>query len=207
MGQLAELQSWQMRPEWAFADDGGLGKIILNHFERSGWPLVRIDFGAPSTEPKFFLNLRAEIYFHLAQRIQLREVRLPRDETLRTQMGWIKHLPYEGKPLQLIPKAQLPSSPDRADVAAMVFMDLPRAEGYTERQEQLARTLSPVRFAGDEDGGGVFAVLNAEWKGAGEAARAKRGQFSPFSSILSLGPILFRELDQALAIGTRGLPV
>jgi hypothetical protein len=156
---IARLQKWQMRPEWVYADNGGLGAVILNQFERSGWPLVRVDFGAVSAEPNYYANLRAEMYFRLAQRLQLREVRLPRDEVLKTQMTWIKHVPYDGKPLQLIPKAKMPGSPDRADTAAMVFMDLPAAAEYTERQDQLARKLSPTLFDESEDDmGGEFSL-------------------------------------------------
>ncbi len=155
---IARLQVWQMRPEWVWADNGGLGLTILNTFDRKGWRFNRVDFGAASSEPKFYANLRAEMYFHAARRIKGREVLLPRDDELRTQLGWIKHLPYDGSPLKLEKKEKLPRSPDRADSLVMVLMGMPAAREFAERREQEARSLSPVGGTGlvREDGGGGF---------------------------------------------------
>ena len=59
------------------ADDGGLGKVIINSFHRKGWPMRRVNFGSQARDPKIYRNRRAEMYFELANRIKQREIRLP----------------------------------------------------------------------------------------------------------------------------------
>jgi len=149
---IVALQGAQIRPEWVFADNGGLGLVILNEFERRGWGLNRINFGDPAREDRFYANRRAEMYFGLAHRVKRREIRLPADDVLRDQLGWQKYVPGDG-PLRLIPKAQLPGSPDRADTVAMLFDDMPAAQEHADRQEQLARAASKTMLGpSDVDG-------------------------------------------------------
>jgi len=160
---IVELQREQIRPEWVFADNGGLGQVVLNEFDRRGWALNRINFGDPAREPKFYANRRAEMYFGLAHRIKRRELRLPADDVLRDQLGWQKYVPADGA-LRLIPKRELPGSPDRADTVVMLCDDMPAATEHVEREQQLARAASKTMTAthdrgqdwGDESATGLW---------------------------------------------------
>ena len=53
-------------------------------------------------------------------------------------------------PIQLIPKRDMPRSPDRADTIAMLYYDMPSAEEYRERREQVERALSRAMSEGGD---------------------------------------------------------
>ena len=133
------------------ADNGGLGAVIINEFERRGWPLNRINFGDDAHNPDWYGNVRAEMYFELSNRIKRDEVRLPDDQQLKDQLGWQKYLPSDG-PLKLIAKKDMPGSPDRGDTVAMLYYDMPAADQYHERQEQIEKALSKTMVPQDAEG-------------------------------------------------------
>ena len=124
------------------ADDGGLGRVMLNEFDRLGWPFSRVLFGDPAREPRYYGNRRAEMYARLADRLRRREIRLPLDPELKEQLLWQKYRAADGV-LRLVPKERLPRSPDRADATAMLFDDLPavmQAEIEERRVVRVSRT-------------------------------------------------------------------
>lgn len=139
---IAELQRYQVRPEWCAADNGGLGAVILNEFDRRGWPLSRIDFGGKPRNERFYADRRAEMFLELSNRVKRREIRLPQDTILRDQLSWQKYKPGYG-PLRLIPKDKMPRSPDRADTVAMLFDDMPAAAEHYDRQDQQDQARNP----------------------------------------------------------------
>ena len=130
------LQQHQIKPEWVFADNGGLGQTILNEFERRGWPLNRIDFNGKPRRESLYQNRRAEMHFELANKLKRNEIILPQCDILREQLGWQAYRPGTNR-LQLVKKHTLPSSPDRSDTIVMLFDDMPEATEYRERQVQL----------------------------------------------------------------------
>ena len=145
------LKREEIQPEQVCADDGGLGKVILNNFARKGWNLRRINFSAKARQPELYRNVRAEMYFELANRVANDEARLPRDPILKEQLMWqIRKFTEDGGPLQLIPKKQMPGSPDRADTVAMLYYDMPAADEFEERREQLDRAQSKTMFSDEQ---------------------------------------------------------
>lgn len=123
----AELEKLNMRPEWVYADNGGLGKPILDHLAELGWEVNRVDFGGVACNSRFYRNQRAEMYVECARRIRDNELLLAHDTELRDQFMMQKYLVGDG-PIQLVPKKSLPRSPDRADAVVMLFKDLPAAK-------------------------------------------------------------------------------
>lgn len=138
---IKTLERYQFRPEWVFADDGGLGSPILNQLDRRHWPVNRINFAGKPRNQKYYRNVRAEMYSELAQRVRAGEIRLPRDAELRDQLSWQKRLPGDG-PMVLVPKKSMRRSPDRADCIAMLFYNMAKATEYLERKQQLDRRFS-----------------------------------------------------------------
>ncbi len=146
---IQRLRRLGIPPEDCLADDGGLGKTVLNEFDRRGFPLARFLFGEPAREKELYRNARAEIYFGLADKIRMGHVVLQRDDTLREELAFSKY-DVGSLPLKLVPKEKLPRSPNRADALAMVFRDLPDPrELRAETDESLAT--SPTRFRADRE--------------------------------------------------------
>jgi len=143
-------EQWFLRPEHIYADGGGLGIPILNELDRRGWALNRINFGSPAREKRYYLNVRAEMYFTFANRLRMNEVRLPNDDILRHQLTFQRYIPSDGL-LRLVPKQQLPESPDRADAIVMLWYDAPKASEYRERKRQLDYTASRTMTGPDSE--------------------------------------------------------
>jgi len=118
-----------------YADNGGLGKVILNTFERKGWSLHRLNMNGKPRDSECYRNVRAEMYCELSNRLHRQEIILPRDTELRDQLSWHKRRHNEN-PIQLEPKKKMPRSPDRSDTVAMLFYDMPDADQYEERRAQ-----------------------------------------------------------------------
>jgi len=138
---IIEFKRLGLQPENIFADDGGLGKMILNNLERKGWPVNRILFGGKARDAKCYADVRAEMYCELANHINKEEIRLQFDTELREQFGWHKRVSNEN-PIRLVKKDKFPHSPDRADTIAMLYYDMPDAVEYKDRRNQIQRALS-----------------------------------------------------------------
>lgn len=152
------LQRNSIAAEWFYADNGGLGQIVLNEFERRGWAINRVDFGGKAKNDRLYANWRAEAYMLLADRIKRGEIRLPKDDTLRDQLSWQKYVFADG-PIRLIPKNKLPHSPDRSDSLVMLFYDLPQLDELVRIDRQKQRHHSMTMTVSDDSGyqtGGVF---------------------------------------------------
>jgi hypothetical protein len=127
---IATFRRHELRPEWITADNGGIGEAIIDQLHRKGWPVQRLNFGDAPRDTDKYANLRAELYFTLAHRMQMKEVVLLRDEKLKEQLLWQQYLLDERGKLRLVPKARMPGSPDRADALAMLYYEAPHRESY-----------------------------------------------------------------------------
>lgn len=140
-------------------DNGGLGKVVNDLLARRGWRVNRFDFGSTNTEPGY-LNRRAQGFFKLSMHISLGEIGLPNDPVLKEQLSWHKYRTDENRKRRIIPKEEMPRSPDRADTVMMVIFDFqplaPRevdeesdrhmACGYADEEE--SRLYEPWRQGG-----------------------------------------------------------
>ena len=79
-------------------------------------------------------------------------VRLPDDDLLREELAFAR---YEvgSSPLKLVPKQKLPHSPNRSDVMAMLFWELPEVmgDGLAEAAALGAEIASPTRYRRDRE--------------------------------------------------------
>ena len=155
----ARLRRCGVKAEDCLADDGGLGTVVINQFERTGYPLRRFNFGGEPRDKALYRNARAETYFTLADRLRMGHVRLPDDDLLREELAFAR---YEvgSSPLKLVEKRKLPHSPNRSDVIAMIFWELPdvMGDGAAEAAALGAEIASPTRHRRDrgETAGGVW---------------------------------------------------
>lgn len=120
-----------------YADAGGLGRGVIQQIQAKGWQINFFNFGATAINKTEYGNARAEMYFELAERMTLDEIVIRRDEKLRTQFTWIEWMQYNDRQLLLIPKDQMPDSPDRADVMAMLYYRMPRPAQQSKTQARI----------------------------------------------------------------------
>ena len=160
---VTQFFKMRLRPEWIWADNGGLGSPIIDRLSARGWPINRIDFSGTPNNPKYYRNIRAEMHMELAKRIKNEEVRLPRDETLKEQLGWHQYKIKDDGKMLLDPKDKMPHSPDRADTVAMLFYGMPGADTYEERKQQRVMAESKTMLVSDSS----LTEKNAEDSGEG----------------------------------------
>lgn len=144
------LRRCGIAPDDCLADNGGLGKIVINEFDRAGYPLRRFDFNGEPHDKCLYLNARAEAYFHLADRIRLGHLNLPDDDVLREELAFAKY-DVGSDPLKLVPKGKLPRSPNRSDALAMLFWELPAQDQLTAKPPDNKERVSPTRRARDRE--------------------------------------------------------
>ncbi len=123
------------RADGIFIDEIGVGAGVVDNLRETGIAGVvgvnvsmRPMMGA--TSEATYLNLRAQIYGTLRDRLVSGEIALPYDETLRAQIAAMRyHYALNGK-IQMASKDELKKnglgSPDRADAVALLFC--PQAE-------------------------------------------------------------------------------
>jgi len=105
---------------------GVIDGLVAQKFNVNG-----ISFGGQAKDPKTFANIRAEMWWELAERFKRGEIQIPNDKILLKQLTDIKK-----KPLNRLDQIILESkqemkqrglkSPDRADALALCFYELPR---------------------------------------------------------------------------------
>lgn len=112
----AELAEWK-RVHYTFnADDGGVSRGICDKLKRRGWDVHRRLNQSPSHNPALYLNLGAEMYFHVAKLLSLKLICPPNDPILINQLTTRRYSEkgHQGKKA-LQPKKELSKSPDRSD--------------------------------------------------------------------------------------------
>ena len=138
--QVRELKGHQIT-----VDAGALGDPICDYFARKGYEVNRLQFGGRAKNPQKFMNIRAEMYFELAQNVNRGNIILPREDKLREQLGWQEyHFGNDEGPVRLKKKKYMPQSPDRADTVAMLFYNMPEVKDFHEQMELERRFNSPT---------------------------------------------------------------
>ena len=110
-------------------DEIGIGAGVVDRMEEEGVPgLVPVQFGGRPfaiRDSRQYLNLRAQTFFALRDRLRDNEISLPRDAALQAQLVNLRYshtltgqIVIESK--DEIRKRGLPS-PDRADAIALLF--------------------------------------------------------------------------------------
>lgn len=125
----------QERADAIFIDEIGVGAGVVDNLRKTGLAgVVGINVSnkpiLSMTDEAAYLNLRAQIYATLRDRLVKGEISLPYDETLRAQIAAMRyHYALNGK-IQMASKEDMKKncggSPDRADAVALLFC--PQAE-------------------------------------------------------------------------------
>lgn len=151
-----ELAPWKAL-EYSFnADDGGIGRAIIDNLAKRGWRITRRLNQSPAYNKREFLNLGAEMYFHLRRLIMRHLIFIPNEPVFNKQIvsryygrqditGKFK---LESKPDS---RARNKFSPDRADAFVLCFFsyrpaisaEAPAVQSRTARTlEQFAEQLA-----------------------------------------------------------------
>lgn len=120
VGRFVKLFEEQKLAEGEIYGDGsGLGKPICDRLREVGWRIRSVNNGDRASEPKYYANLGAEIWAKGARQIERRDVILPDDEALISQLTTRGAFLTSKGQIQLESKDQLKRrgcpSPDRAD--------------------------------------------------------------------------------------------
>lgn len=109
------------------ADDGGVGHAIIDKLVTKNWRIRRTNNQSPAFNKREFLNLGAEMYFHVKRLIERVDIILPKIDKLKLQLTTRRHKGEEstqGK-FALESKSEARScgmtSPDRADAFVLCF--------------------------------------------------------------------------------------
>lgn len=111
-----------------YADCGGLGKPMLDQLRRKGWKNIRyVDNRSTAQYPKTYKNRGSELFFHMRDLLEHRELILLKDDRLAKQLGSRYYKLVDGQIHQLLSKMEQKSkkypSPDRADALNLAFWD------------------------------------------------------------------------------------
>jgi phage terminase large subunit len=121
--------------------DEGYGHQLMDRMAEEGYHLKRVNNGSAASKPNLYVNLAAEWWSVVGEKIEHREIVLPRDEKLVAQLSSRRKL-YDSKGRErLESKADMRArgleSPDLADaVIVAVMMNRPSLLGLvTSRRE------------------------------------------------------------------------
>jgi hypothetical protein len=107
----------------------GLGKGLADRLGELGWPVRKLHGAAkPRAQDGRFLNVRAEMYWHLRELLERGRIALPRDEALFAELLQTRWALVDSSGKIKIEakddiRARLGRSPDRADALVYAFAD------------------------------------------------------------------------------------
>lgn len=108
-----------------FADNGGMGSTMITFMEKAligtAITIYRVDFGGRciSTIQHNYKSRGTEMYFAFAEKVQMRQFILPKDPETRSQIISRETETFGDGMIRLVPKSDLPKSPDRADAIVL----------------------------------------------------------------------------------------
>lgn len=122
-------------------DGVGVGAGVVDTLDEDGYPVNDMQAGGGSTEPKRFINARAEWYWRLRTLFENGEVDLdPEDEELAAQLSSLRYIFTRRGQIQIESKDDMRKrgmpSPDRAD-SAMLAVNSPIADGVSDDVDSL----------------------------------------------------------------------
>ena len=125
-----------IRPERIFIDDCGVGGGVTDRLREQGLPVTAVISGAPASEPRRFLNKRAEAYWRLRCALDPAgptQLAIPRQfgRLLAQLAGHTYDFTSAGQ-IKIEAKdslrGRLNESPDRADALALTYAAIPAAD-------------------------------------------------------------------------------
>lgn len=127
-----ELSPWKSLQYRFNADAGGIGLPLLRKLKNKGWHVNLCNNQSPSHNKRFFLNLGAEMYYHTRSLVHQKQIIIPKDDLLETQITARKPAndPNQQGKFALEPKKNLPKSPDAADAFVLCFWSFRPADSF-----------------------------------------------------------------------------
>lgn len=122
------LIHYNINPKHVHADDGGVGKSMIDMLWRDGWHVNRVLNQSPAYNNDQYANRGAEMWFNFARIVQECDVVLKPDPTLINQLSsrYYKKGDVIGKialESKRIARSKGHGSPDRADATVLAFAD------------------------------------------------------------------------------------
>ncbi len=152
--RLAKLfGQYELKSEWIQTDNSGLGEVVNDILASFGWNVIRLNMNAVPNDKDKYPNVRSEMFFNLSNRINAKEIPIRRDEMLKTQLSWHKFKIDDKGRLKVLPKDEMPSSPDRADTLAMLYYGAPDVKSYDEYFKEQRESL--LQFAKNREDFGM----------------------------------------------------
>jgi phage terminase large subunit len=139
-----EFKKAGLAPHEIFADEGGLGRPMVDSLWAAGWEINRVNFGSRPFEP-IYENRGAEMWHETAASLHRGELLLPADDVLIAQLTTRKCKVTSIGKLGLESKADLlqrgGASPDRADAvcgawACRSLLVHTQRDGLGQREEE-----------------------------------------------------------------------
>jgi phage terminase large subunit len=159
---ISWLKEFNILPENANVDDGGLGRPIIQRVQNAGFAINPIRNEARSNSPQFFRNRGVENWNRIKRMLEDKVLPVIEDDLTRLQLC-TRGYEVIGIVTKLESKADMRargvSSPDRADALALVFDGLPLslfksetsiALDSTERFQELVRAQSKRSLSKEE---------------------------------------------------------
>ena len=126
--------------DYIFADDGGVGRAIIDMLQRKGWAVKRVLNNSVAHRKKDFRNRGAELWFKMARMIEESAIILLEDFKLFEQLGTRRYKKSDindkpGLEKKAEAKADGLASPDRADATVLAFTDVPLEDILSDEVE------------------------------------------------------------------------
>ena len=106
-------------------DDTGVGGGVTDGLENEGLSIQAVNFGSSAVENDKFENLKAEFYWNLREAIKKKELELPDDKELISQLCSIKYAYTRKGHIKIESKDDLKKrglkSPDKADALVIAY--------------------------------------------------------------------------------------
>lgn len=150
-----ELEPWREHDYKFYGDDGGISRAVLDMLKEKGWRIVRRLNQSPAINKREFLNLGAEMYFHV-RRLVMRALVVPHVEPIFVRQLTSRYygrqetsgkFKLEGKPEA---RVRTKESPDRADAYVLCFASYRAALSSTSPIVQSAAAGIPVERLRDK---------------------------------------------------------
>jgi len=108
-------------------DEGAMGAGSVDRLKEQGYNVKGINFGERANRSDTFINIRAEMYWHLRELFRNGQISIPDDTILADELSKIKYKFNSSGKIQIESKEEIKErigrSPDRADSLALCFMD------------------------------------------------------------------------------------
>jgi len=121
----AEYDSTDEKPMEIFVDSIGLGAGVVDRLRELGLPAYGINVAESPALGTQYMNLRSELWYKAKAWLEGRDVRLPRDPTLKAELATVRYSYTSSGRVKIESKGELKkrgvASPDSADAFVLTF--------------------------------------------------------------------------------------